>query len=143
MKDQVRLLERELQEFRLRENKLKDEVSSLSEKKQTAVIEKERMFLECERIKSEHLGSSKTMEARALEAEANVHNFKIQHERAQKRANDQQKRIAELEHEISRHRILLEKKEQQMADDASDKSDAIADMARECDKKINAARSEK
>ena len=142
LKDQVRLLERELQEFRLRENKLKDEVSSLSEQKQTAVIEKERMFLECERIKSEHLGSSKTMEARALEAEANVHNFKIQHERAQKRANDQQKRIAELEHEISRHRILLEKKEQQMADDASDKSDAIADMARECDKKINAAKSE-
>ena len=81
------------------------------------------------------------MEARALGAEANVHNFKMQFERAQKRGADQQKRIADLEHELSRHRVLLEKKEQQMADEASNKSDAIADMARECDLKISEAKS--
>ena len=46
LKDQVRLLERELQEFRLRENKLKDELSILSEQKQSATIEKERNQLE-------------------------------------------------------------------------------------------------
>ena len=141
LKDQVRLLERELQEFRLRENKLKDELSILSEQKQSATIEKERNQLESERIKSEYLATNKTMEARALGAEANVHNFKMQFERAQKRGVDQQKRIADLEHELSRHRVLLEKKEQQMADEASNKSDAIADMARECDQKISEAKS--
>ena len=59
MKDQVRLLERELQEFRLRENKLKDELSILSEQKQSATIEKERNQLESERIKSEYLATNK------------------------------------------------------------------------------------
>ena len=134
--DRVRLLTREMKEMQIKEEQLKAEVSTLSRQKQEATVEMERTVLKSHRSNTELSASAQVMEARALSAEANVHNYKLQYERAQRRTQDQQKRIAELEADLSRQRHAVEVKEEAIADEQAKSSDALQKVAQDCDSKI-------
>jgi coiled-coil domain-containing protein 41 len=136
LKDRVRLMGRDLKEYQIREEQMKNEISGLTKQKQEAVVEMERAILSSQKHTSELAASAQTMEARALTAESNVHNFKTQYERAQRRVNDQQKRVVELEGDLSRHRHMLEKKDQHIADEQATASDSVQKISQDCDAKI-------
>ena len=59
----------------------------------------------------------KTLEARAQNAEAHAASLSVQVQRTQRRISEQQKRVGELDHELSLARREVERKEIERQDD--------------------------
>ena len=96
---------------------LEHEVDDLRRAKEAAVVARDTAHLETARENTELLASVKTLEARAQNAEAHAASLSVQVERTQRRISEQQKRVGELDHELSLARREVERKEIERQDD--------------------------
>ena len=115
--DEIRRLERTSGEQVVKIEALEHEVDDLRRAKEAAVVARDTAHLETARENTELLASVKTLEARAQNAEAHAASLSVQVERTQRRISEQQKRVGELDHELSLARREVERKEIERQDD--------------------------
>ena len=115
--DEIRRLERVSGEQKVRIEALEHEVDDLRRAKEAAVVDRDATCLNTARENTELLASVKTLEVRAQNAEAHAASLTLQVERTQRRISEQQKRLGELDHQLSLARREIERKEIERQDD--------------------------
>ena len=134
--DEIRRLERQVNECTVRIESLDAENEDLRRAKEAATVSRDQAHLKAGRENMELLASVKTLEARAQNAEAHASSLSVQVDRSGRRVAEQQKRIAEIDHALSSTRHEVEKRDIEKTDDQAAHAEILLTISEECAFKI-------
>jgi chromosome segregation ATPase len=135
--DEIRRLERQVNECNVRIESLDAENDDLRRAKEAATVSRDQAHLKVGRENMELLASVKTLEARAQNAEAHASSLSVQVERSGRRVSEQQKRIADIDHALSASRHEIEKRDIERTDEQNAHAETIVAINEECSLKID------
>jgi hypothetical protein len=141
--DEIRRLERLVNECNVRIESLHAENEDLRRAKEAATVSRDQAHLKAGRENMELLASVKTLEARAQNAEAHASSLSVQVDRSSRRITEQQKRIAEIDHALSQTRREVEKRDIEKTDIQNSNAETIITINDEWNLKIAAITKER
>jgi coiled-coil domain-containing protein 41 len=141
--DEIRRLERQLNESQVRVNSMEAENEDLRRAKEAATVSRDQAHLKAGRENMELLASVKTLEARAQNAEAHSSSLTVQIERSGRRVSEQQKRIADIDHALSITRRELDKRDVDRADSDATHAEVLAANSEDYSMKMEATTKER